>query len=237
MSLIIKALVSSSKGNCYLVSNGKTSLLVEAGITWVQIRLRTNFNTSEIAACLISHSHMDHARAASDVMRAGIDCYASLQTFEALGIAGHKANILDERVPKTVGEISFFSFGTIHDTPGSVGFLICDEISGDRLLFLTDTAYVKYLFKDLTHIVIEANFSLEILNRNIKSGRVDESRKKRLIRTHMSIERVIDLLKVNDLSRVREIRLIHLSDHNSDAELFKKMVQAATGKHVYVEAE
>lgn len=47
----------------------------------------------------------------------------------------------------------------------------------------------------------------------------------------------IDELKANDLSKVREIWLLHLSDGNSDAERFKREVMELTGKPVYIALE
>jgi len=45
---------------------------------------------------------------------------------------------------------------------------------------------------------------------------------------------VLDFLRANDLSQVRKIYLLHLSDSNSDAKLFKLKVQEVTGKEVIV---
>jgi len=53
----IKALASGSKGNCYKISDGRTSLLIEAGIPINQIKRGCGFKLSEIEACLISHEH------------------------------------------------------------------------------------------------------------------------------------------------------------------------------------
>jgi hypothetical protein len=50
----------------------------------------------------------------------------------------------------------------------------------------------------------------------------------------MSLERVIETLEVTDLSKVREIHLLHLSDAHSDADRFRREVEAATGKPVHV---
>ena len=50
----------------------------------------------------------------------------------------------------------------------------------------------------------------------------------------VSIENVLAFLRANDLSKVKEIWLIHLSDGNADAGKFARMVEAATGKPVYI---
>jgi phosphoribosyl 1,2-cyclic phosphodiesterase len=48
------------------------------------------------------------------------------------------------------------------------------------------------------------------------------------------LEQVKEFLKANDLSKVQQIVLIHLSDGNSDEALFKTEIQKLTGKPVYV---
>jgi phosphoribosyl 1,2-cyclic phosphodiesterase len=50
----------------------------------------------------------------------------------------------------------------------------------------------------------------------------------------MSLKTVKDMLRANDLSQVKEIHLLHLSDRNSSAKLFKKEIQELTGKPVYI---
>ena len=50
----------------------------------------------------------------------------------------------------------------------------------------------------------------------------------------MELKTVKDFLSANDLSKVIEIHLIHLSSANSDAERFRKEIQAITGKPVYI---
>lgn len=59
----IQVLASSSKGNCYRVSNGSTPLLLECGIRFKEIQQKLNFRLSEIAGCLVSHEHQDHCKA------------------------------------------------------------------------------------------------------------------------------------------------------------------------------
>lgn len=50
----------------------------------------------------------------------------------------------------------------------------------------------------------------------------------------MSLETCIELLKANDLSKVKEIHLIHLSDSNSDAEEFRRTIEDMTKIPVYI---
>ena len=229
----IMALASSSKGNCYLVSDGNTSLLLECGIRYSDIQKGLNFKVSQVDGCLISHEHGDHGKAVKEVMKAGINVYTSKGTAEALGVSGHRVKVIKARQSFSIGTWTILPFETEHDAAESLGFLLVNK-QGEKLLFATDTFYIKYKFNGLSHIMIECNYSMDILKENIEAGRVPAVMKKRLMRSHFSLENVKEFLKANDLSKVKEIWLLHLSDSNSDEQRFKQEIQQLTGKIVTI---
>lgn len=231
--IIISPLASGSKGNCYYVSDGNTPLLLECGIGIQRIRWGLNFKLSSIAGVLISHEHKDHCKAVLDVMWAGIDCYMSRGTAEALDVDGHRVKIMRPKEQFRVGTWTVLPFKTQHDAAEPLGFLLASK-NGGKLLFSTDTFYVKYRFQGLTHIMVECNYAADILQRNVEAGLVPMALKNRLLTSHFSLENVKEFLRANDLSQVREIWLLHLSDGNSDEERFKREVMGLTGKPVYI---
>ena len=229
----IKALASGSTGNCYRVTDGKSPLLIECGLSWKEIQQGLGFKTSDLIGCLISHEHQDHCKAVVNVMRAGINCYMSAGTADALGIDGHRVCFAKALQQQQVGSWSMLPFGVEHDAAEPLGFLLANG-DGDKLLYATDTYYIRYKFRGLTHIMVECNYDLDILQRNVTDGLVPLAVKNRVLKSHFSLANVKGFLKANDLSQVREIWLIHLSDGNSNAERFKSEIQALTGKPVYV---
>ena len=231
--ITVKPLASGSKGNAYHITDGRSPLLLEVGITWKQIQQGLNFKTSELAGCLISHEHQDHCKAVRDVMRAGIDCYMSQGTADALGLSGHRIRQAQARKQFHVGTWTILPFETQHDAAEPLGFLLANK-DGDKLLYATDTFYIRYRFRGLTHLMIETNYSLDILRENMAAGLVAPELKNRLLKSHMSLETCKEFLKANDLSRVQEIWLIHMSDGNADADRFKREIQALTGKFVTI---
>ncbi|HOR77867.1 MAG TPA: MBL fold metallo-hydrolase [Anaerolineaceae bacterium] len=231
--ITVKPLASGSKGNAYHITDGRSPLLLEVGITWKQIQQGLNFKTSELAGCLISHEHQDHCKAVRDVMRAGIDCYMSQGTADALGLSGHRIRQVQARKQFHVGTWTILPFETQHDAAEPLGFLLANK-DGDKLLYATDTFYIRYRFRGLTHLMIETNYSLDILRENMAAGLVAPELKNRLLKSHMSLETCKEFLKANDLSRVQEIWLIHMSDGNADADRFKREIQALTGKFVTI---
>jgi len=178
-------------------------------------------------------STFDHCKAVKEIMRAGIDCYMSRGTAEALGVSGHRLNIIKAKQQFRIGTWAILPFETQHDSAEPLGFLLVNQ-AGDKLLYATDTYYIRYKFHGLTHIMVECNYAADILKRNVEAGAVPKELKGRILKSHFSLENVKQFLRANDLSRVREIWLLHLSDGNSDAERFKWEIQSMTGKPVYI---
>ena len=181
-------------------------------------------------------STFDHSKAVKEIMRAGIDCYMSRDTAEALGISGHRLNIIKSKQQFRIGTWTILPFETQHDAAEPLGFLLANQ-DGEKLLYATDTYFIRYRFQGLTHIMIEANYSMDILKRNVEAGLVPKELKSRILKSHFSLENVKKFLLANDLSKVQEIWLLHLSDGNSDAERFKREVMELTGKLVYIALE
>ena len=69
----IKVFASGSSGNAYLVSDEKTTLLLDAGIPLREIQVACGFKVRMIDGCLITHSHKDHSKAAEGLARLGVD--------------------------------------------------------------------------------------------------------------------------------------------------------------------
>ncbi|MCR6116601.1 MBL fold metallo-hydrolase, partial [Salipaludibacillus agaradhaerens] len=190
----IKTLASGSKGNCYHITDGSTALLIEAGISFKEIQRKLDFQTSTIAGCLVSHEHQDHCKAVSDVMRAGINVYMSEGTASEINATGHRVQLVKSKQSFRLGTWTVLPFDVQHDVSEPLGFLLANQ-AGEKLLFASDTYYIKYKFKGLTHLLLECNYSLDILNENISSGRIHKAMKKRLLRSHFSLENVKEFLR------------------------------------------
>jgi phosphoribosyl 1,2-cyclic phosphodiesterase len=236
--ITINPLASSSKGNTYWVTDSQTPLLLECGIPFKEIQKGIGFRTLEIEGCLISHCHRDHCKSVKDVLKGGLDVYMSEATKQALTESGdisgglHRVNVVEPKKQFVLGSWTVLPFELQHDVE-NFGYLLQNRV-GERLVYITDSYYCRYKFSGLTHLMLECNHSRDILNANVASGAVPAAMKKRLIQSHMSLETAKEFLKINDLSKVQEIVLIHLSDGNSDEARFKREIQELTGKLVRV---
>lgn len=231
--ITIQTLATGSKGNCYHITDGHTPLLLECGIRFKEIQRKLNFKTSDIAGCLITHEHKDHCGGMNEVLKAGIDCYMSPGTKDAIGIKHHRVHGVQVKQHFKIGTWTILPFDVQHDVSEPFGFLLANT-AGDKLLFLTDTYYVKYKFQGLTHLMLECNYSEKRLTENAETGRIHKSMKRRVMRSHFSLENVLEFLKANDLSKLQEIWLLHLSDSNSDEFLIRQEVSKATGKMIHI---
>jgi len=229
----IKILASGSAGNCYWISDGKTSLLLEAGIPFRKIQKGCDFRLSSLGGCLVTHEHGDHAKAADVLMKKGVDVYASQGTATAKGWSGHRLHIVKSMEYFVIGTFTIMAFALEHDATENMGFFIISQETQEKLLYVTDTHYVPYEFEGLTHIMCECNYDHDILSQNVRSGRVPHTLATRIIDSHMSIDGVEEMLREMDLTHVKQIYLLHMSEDNSDAAAFKERIQRLTGVEVY----
>lgn len=217
-------LASGSQGNGYLLEAESSCLLIEAGVRLSEVKKALDYNISKVCGCIITHEHKDHSKYVKEYLQNGIKCYASAGTIEAIGIHSPYLHEISPLKQFTVDSFTILPFDTKHDCKQPVGYLINNAECG-TVLFATDTYYLPNTFKGLNHILIECNY-----DKNILDGiYVDKSLKTRLYTSHMSIDTCIAALKANDLSRVKNIVLIHLSNNHSNAAEFKSRVEAKTG--------
>ena len=234
----LQVLGSSSSGNCYLLSNKNETLIIECGLSYKTILKGLNFNLNNVVGVLVSHEHKDHSKAIEDMLYNGIDVYTSFGTIQKfleetkVIQTQHRLNFIRSERQFKVGGFTILPFEVEHDAAEPLGFLISHEDTG-KILFATDTYYIQYKFKGLKHLLIECNYSKEILERNLDNG-LNPSRAKRLLTSHFSLENLKGFLKETDLSQCEDITLIHLSDGNSNASQFKKEIERLTGKPVYI---
>lgn len=231
----LQILNSGSVGNCYLLKAQRETLVVECGVRFSDIKQALGFNLTRVAGVLVSHEHQDHCKAHKDVAAAGLNMYASKGTIKALNPTNnsHRYFAMDNLNKYTIGEFTVMPFDVKHDCNEPTGFLIHHSECGN-VLFVTDSYYVSYTFKGLNQVMVEANYCPEIVKERAAGGRLHVSVADRVFTSHMSIDTCLDLLAANDLSKVNNIVLLHLSDGNSHAQQFKQRVSAKTGKQVTV---
>lgn len=225
------ALASSSSGNAYIVSDRETRVLLECGVSHQKLQKLSGFSLSEFRACLVSHEHKDHAKSVGELISRGMEVYMSAGTAEALEAEG--VELIENMEQFNVGSLDIVPFTTFHDAKEPLGFLIKSRVDGDVLAFATDTVNLRYRFPGLNILAIEANYDKAILERCEK---MPEKVRYRITNSHMEIDTLCDYLRGLDLSKCREIHLLHLSDATSHEGHFINKVKRAVPPGIDVTA-
>lgn len=226
-----QSLASSSHGNAYIVSDSDTNILLECGVAHKTLQKLAGFSLSEFAACLVSHEHKDHAKSVDALIKDGMEVYMSQGTAEALETDAVK--LIEDMEQFNVGSFDIVPFATFHDAAEPLGFLIKSRADGDVLAFATDTVNLRYKFPGLNILAIEANYDKAILER---CDRMPDKVKHRITNSHMEIDTLCDYLRTLDLSQLREIHLLHLSDATSHEGHFINKVARAVPRGIEITA-
>lgn len=194
----LKCLGSGSSGNCYMLENDSEVLVIEAGIPFMEVKKALDFNIGKIVGVVASHSHGDHAKYTAEYEKAGIPVFRPYESDM-------------ERQVRTYGEFVIKSFPLVHDVP-CCGFLIEHPDTG-KVLYASDTEYIKYRFRNLNHILIECNYSKDLIPE-------DAVNRSHVMAGHMELQTVLEFLRANNSPALRSAGLLHMSAINSDPEEF-----------------
>lgn len=221
--LTLHTLASGSEGNCLLLSDGTTHLLVDAGISARRIKTalsQLGLTADDLSAILITHEHTDHTCGLRTLTRHhAVPLYASAPT--ARRLASRMAGIepllhsVDAETQFSVGTLSVRVFATSHDAAGSVDYRVDDDRSSVGVL--TDTGYVTEsafaALRGVSLLVLESNHDVEWL----RSGPYPYYLKERILgaQGHLSNDCAAEFAAQMASCGTRQIVLAHLSRENN----------------------
>lgn len=192
----LKVLGSGSSGNCYILESDTEALIIEAGVSFKEVKVALGFNVRKIVGVVAGHCHSDHSKYLSDYDKAGVKVLAPYK--EYMNVA-------------RMGNFWIKPFELVHDVE-CYGFYIKHPDIGS-LIYASDTEYIKYRFKNLNHILAEANYSDDLINNEAVN-------REHVLRGHMSLQTALDFISTNDNPALRNVVLLHLSDNNADSAQF-----------------
>lgn len=211
-------LASGSKGNCTYLGTTNTKILIDAGISTKQTKLRLselNIDLADIDAILITHDHGDHIQGLKVMAyKMGIPILANAET--AKGIVNQfgdcpKFKIFSTGESFEFGDLEIHPFSIPHDTLDPVAFTIRDGYT--KMGFCTDLGFVTSLvssqLQDCDYLVIEANHEPSMVH---ACSRPAVYKQRVLGRTgHLSNEACGKLLSDINHSGLKHVHLAHLS--------------------------
>lgn len=174
-SMDITVLASGSKGNTTLVQLGDKALLIDAGISYLQLQKRMAFhqiNISKIDAVLITHEHSDHIKGLDVLLRK--EHAKVFLTKDALKSSPEKLQktILDGQFALikphekfVFGELEILPFSISHDSSDAVGYVLYHQ--GKKVVYCTDIGYLPDrdfdLLRGANAYIFEANYDVTLL--------------------------------------------------------------------------
>jgi phosphoribosyl 1,2-cyclic phosphodiesterase len=230
----IHILASGSSGNALLVDTGETLVLFDAGLSFRELRRRSEevgVDLSRLKALFISHEHTDHVKGGTLLAR-----HTRCVTW--LNRATHE--VLRERRGLTNARVEHFStgeeiplngirvrtFAVSHDSVEPVGFVI--EARGTRIGLATDLGHVTPLVSQRLAgcgiLVLESNHDVPMLMEG--PYHPDLKRRIRSRSGHLSNDQCAELLGELLHPGVSHVVLAHLSEQNNTPALAH---QAALG--------
>ncbi len=227
MTVKFCSLASGSSGNCYLVKDNKTAILIDAGISGKRIFQgleETGTSRDMVRAIIVTHEHIDHVKSLPVVSRRipELSVYANASTWEAIE---RPVDELRKRIFVTgeefsIGDFVIKPFAISHDAAEPVGFSI---YNGNRKIsFCTDSGHItEEIFEEIHDadlLLLEANHEKEM----VLYGRYPYPLKQRILSNegHLSNVTAGQWLSriVKRLPKRRRVLLGHLSRENNTPE-------------------
>lgn len=239
--MVLEVLSSCSRANCYVLkagidfSHGGDCLLLDAGVDVSKVMISESmwsYDLRDVSGVLVTHEHQDHSRGLRSMLNVGLDAYMSEGTAKACGLdvgPVTRVHAVCAGEAFDVGKFTVLPFRTEHDAVEPLGYLIRYWPTRETALFATDTFYLRNTFPGVNYWLVECNHIRMIMDRQMEEGKLNRSLRRRLISSHMSMERLLEALGSNDLRSTRKIVLLHLSDDRSDEAEMVKTVSEITG--------
>ena len=223
-NLEVCVLASGSKGNAIHISDGSTAILVDAGLSGIEIQRRMEsrgISPGNLDAILVSHEHSDHIHGVGVLARRfDLPVYINPETEKAASSMGK----VQDRRPFECGAafsvkgLTIHPFSLSHDAADPSGFTIRSGES--KIGIATDlgiaTGMVKEHLKGCSLLVLEANHDPEML----AAGPYPWPTKQRIKSRsgHLSNEDSRQLLEEIKGDHLRHVVLAHLSETNNTPE-------------------
>ncbi|MGD8447662.1 MAG: MBL fold metallo-hydrolase [Desulfobacterales bacterium] len=221
-NLEICVLASGSRGNAVYVSGGSTSILIDAGLSGIEIERRLHskgLHPEDLDAILVSHEHTDHIQGVGVLSRRfNLPVFMSSKTEKtALSQLGNVRVINNFKCgsPFMINDLSIHPFSISHDAEDPSGFTV--NQNGTKIGIATDlgiaTSMVKEHLKGCSLLVLEANHDEGMLINGPYPWPIKQRIKSRT--GHLSNEASKKLLKEVQHDRLKYVILAHLSETNN----------------------
>lgn len=220
-SFCICPLASGSKGNSLFVSCANSSILIDAGLSGVEIERRlnaVNINPENLTAIIITHEHSDHVKGAGILSRRfKLPVYITQKTYQACSNLGKIEDLYFFECGSSfkIDQILITPFSISHDAIDPVGLTL--EYKSHKIGVATDlgiaTSLVKEHLKNSNILYLESNHDPEMLINGSYPWHLKQRIKGRA--GHLSNMEAGTLVSELKTDHLQHVILAHLSEENN----------------------
>jgi phosphoribosyl 1,2-cyclic phosphodiesterase len=237
-SFCICMLSSGSRGNAIYVASSQTSVLIDAGISGIQLERRMKQQgllPESLDAVVVSHEHTDHVAGVGVMARRyNLPVYITKETRKASEIKLGCINDFRGFCCGTcfnIKDLIFRPFSTSHDAADPAGFTI--ENKAGKIGIATDlgiaTAMVRSHLKGCDLLVLEANHDLGMLEKGPYPWPTKQRIKSRT--GHLCNEAAKELLMQIIDPGLKHVILAHISQTNNTPEKALSVIASRLNGH------
>lgn len=224
MALYFASLNSGSNGNCYYVGNETDAVLIDAGISCREIRIRLHrlgLGLDLVRGIFISHEHTDHTRGIEVLARRHrIPVFATKAAFKSgkLEVSEELTRHIRPGKGLYVGSLRVHPFLKQHDTVDPVSFTV--NCNGSTVGVMTDIGLacdqVIRHFRECQAVFLETNYDDEML----ENGPYPWYLKERIRGDygHLSNRQALELFTAHRSPALSHLLLSHLSQENNHSD-------------------
>lgn len=221
------SLGSGSKGNCTVVRNGKSTLLIDCGFgitRTVDSLVERGVDPSQISAIFVTHEHTDHIRGVHMLAnRFGIPVFATAGTFSKIArLNSVLVNEIKAGDVVSIHGIKVRSVEVPHDAREPTQFVV--ESPNERFGLLTDIGSINDVVTDhysgCDALFVESNHDINML----WNGNDPEFLKYRVSgdQGHLSNSQAKEFLARVKHTRLNNVVIGHVSQRNNDSEILQR---------------
>lgn len=231
--MFLRTIGTGSSGNCHLLtaSNGET-LILDCGVPISEIKKGLDWNIKNVVGCIVTHRHGDHSKSVYDLRKIGIKVatpYLSNDEYSLVRLYFDHTRFRVIAFELTTKDGKWTHTNADGSECPCYGYVISHPEMG-KLLYVTDTEFVKWRFDDLNHILLGVDYDKNMVDMN------NPAKASHVIRGHMSIDTACKFVKANySPDDVKNVIMCHLSEENADKDNFiEQMKKVAIQSNVDV---
>jgi phosphoribosyl 1,2-cyclic phosphodiesterase len=228
----VLVLASGSSGNSALVRSGDTAVLVDIGVSALQMKKRLEcfgHAPTDIDAIYLTHEHSDHIGGLEVFLRRhhSPPVWATHGTWSGVPVRARSGGEIESGRDYPVGCLRVRPVATSHDAAEPVAYVFDDGMQ--RVALCTDTGVFTNLLEqrlaDCDLLLIETNHDADLLRHGPYPWQLKQRIASRL--GHLGNHQTEEALERVKCSRLKGVVGLHLSAENNSTELANESLHRA----------